>query len=299
MSLNENADVDTSQVTDVRGSGGGGGGGFRMGGGLIGTLVTLALLVIGGITGVNVLGGGGGGDGSGDNSTVQQECATTNPDRTKNEDCRNILYINSIQAFWQTELPDVYSQPYQKVNTVFFSQAVNTGCGQADSGVGPFYCPEDKRVYIDLTFYDELASRFGAKGQFAQPYVLAHEYGHHVQDLLGTEADVNKQQQSDPGAANQLSVKLELQADCYAGVWAKHATETKTASGKPIFTSVTQQDLDQALQAAASIGDDKIQQQSGGRIDESKFTHGTAQQRHDWLLKGYTTGDPKACDTFS
>ncbi|NUR29921.1 MAG: hypothetical protein HOV83_29400, partial [Catenulispora sp.] len=187
MSLNENAEVDTSQVTDVRGSGGGGGGGggFRLGGGgLIGTLVTLALLVIGGITGVNVIGGGGG-DQGGDNSTVQQECATTNPDRTKNEDCRNILYINSIQAFWQTEMPDVFGQPYQKVNTVFFSQAVNTGCGQADSGVGPFYCPEDKKVYIDLTFYDELATRFGAKGQFAQPYVLAHEYGHHVQDLLG------------------------------------------------------------------------------------------------------------------
>ena len=294
MSLNENADIDTSQVTDARGSGEGLGG-MRLpgGGGLVGTLIVVALLIIGGITGVNVLGG----DDSGGGDLTQ--CSTANPDRLNQRDCRNALYVNSIQAYWTKALPEVYAKQYQEADTVFFSNAVNTGCGAAESGMGPFYCPLDHLVYIDLSFYDELANRFGAKGEFAQPYVLAHEYGHHVQSLLGTEAQVRRQQQRDPENANELSVMMELQADCYAGAWAKHATETTDASGHPIFKSVTQQDVDQALDAAASIGDDVIQKKAGGPVNESKFTHGTAAQRKGWFAAGYNTGDPRHCDTFS
>ncbi|MDI1461504.1 neutral zinc metallopeptidase [Catellatospora sp. KI3] len=301
MTLNENADIDTSQVTDARGSGGGGGslgglGGLPIpiGGGTVGTLIVLALIVAGTFLGPKLMGGGdAGGPG------VDQTCSTANPDRLNQSECRNALYINSIQAYWRTALPTTFGEQYQQVDTVFFAQQVNTGCGMADSGVGPFYCPLDDQVYIDLSFYDELAQRFGAKGRFAQPYVLAHEYGHHVQDILGTSDDVQRRSQADPGSANELSVRLELQADCFAGVWAKHALETKDAKGVPIFSSLTQADIDQALEAAAAIGDDRIQSQAGGPIDESKFTHGTSEQRSRWFNTGYTSGDGKQCDTFS
>jgi predicted metalloprotease len=298
MELNKDAQIDTSQVEDARGSGGGLGGlgGIPIPisgrGGVVG-LIVLALLVLGGVIGGNALTGGGG-----DNGDLAQQCATDNPDRLNREDCRNALYVNSIQNYWSTALPDTFAVQYAEADTVFFSQAVTTGCGSADSGSGPFYCPTDDHVYIDLSFYQELATRFGAKGQFAQPYVLAHEYGHHVQDLLGTEAKAQRAMQNDADNANKYSVMLELQADCYAGVWAKHATQTKDASGHPIFTKLTQQDIDEALTAAAAVGDDKIQQQSGGNIDESKFTHGSAAQRQHWFGQGYSSGDPKACDTF-
>lgn len=293
MTLNENADIDTSQVTDRRGSGGGLGRiPIPVGGGLLGTLLVIGLVVAGTFLGPRLFDDEGGG-------AVDQTCATSNPDRFQLTECRNALYVNSIQAYWQKALPQTFGKPYEQVDTVFFDNAVTTGCGEADSGVGPFYCPIDKHVYIDLSFYDELASRFGAKGRFAQPYVLAHEYGHHVQNLLGIGADVRRQQERDPAAANELSVRLELQADCLAGVWAKHAPETTDAKGQPIFQKLTQADIDQALEAAAAIGDDRIQKQSTGRIDESKFTHGTSAQRKSWFTKGYSTGDGKQCDTFS
>jgi predicted metalloprotease len=302
VTLNENADIDTSQVTDARGSGGGGafgGGGGGMGGipipvggGLLGTLLVLGLVVAGMFLGPK-LGGGG------DNGALEQTCSTANPDRLQNADCRNALYINSIQAYWLRALPETFGQQYQATDTVFFSQSVSTACGAADSGVGPFYCPLDKLVYIDLTFYDELANRFGADGQFAQPYVLAHEYGHHIQNLLGTSEQVRRQQERDPNNANALSVRLELQADCLAGVWAKHATETTAANGQPIFKSLTQADVDQALEAAAAIGDDVIQKKSGRPVDETQFTHGTAAQRQQWFNNGYSSGDGKRCDTFA
>jgi uncharacterized protein len=301
MSLNENAQIDTSQVEDRRGASGGGlggmipiGGGGR--GGIIGIIATLILVLAGGGYGASqILGGDNGG--GGDNSNLNQECATSNPNRLQNLDCRNALYINSIQNFWQTELPQVSGQPYQPAKTVFFSQQTSTGCGTADTGVGPFYCPEDKLVYIDLTFYRELTDKFGAKGEFAQPYVLAHEYGHHVQDLLGTLPQVNRAQQRDPGNANRYSV-MELQADCYAGVWSAHATQTRDQAGQPIFTQVTQQDIQNAVTTAGSVGDDAIQKKMGGGVDESKFTHGSSAQREQWFSTGFRSGDPKACDTF-
>jgi len=300
MELNENAQIDTEQVRDVGRSGGGSGLGgipipIPMGkGGGIGMLILLAVLVLGGFVGGNALlgdEGGGGGD-------LAQECARENPDRLQNVKCRNALYINSIQNYGQPALPQSLGQAYEPVDTVFFEGVVSTGCGQADSGVGPFYCPQDDLVYIDLSFWDELANRFGARGEFAQPYVLAHEYGHHVQDVLGTEAQVRRLMERDPDNANRYSVMLELQADCYSGAWTNHATKTTDASGQPIFKSVTQQDVAEALEAAASVGDDAIQKKMGGGVDESKFTHGSSAQRQQWFNRGYTTGDPKSCDTF-
>jgi uncharacterized protein len=301
MELNENANVDTSQVDDVRGSGGGGGGfgGLPIGGGgLTGIIVTVLIALVGGYFGINNLTGGGGSDPqAGDNTNLKQECSQS--DAIKQLDCRNVLYVNSIQAFWRDELPKSYNKTYQPSKTAFFSQAVSTGCGNADSGTGPFYCPSDDRVYIDLTFYKLLADQLGAPGEFAQPYVLAHEYGHHIQDLTGIEADMRRQQQRDPGAANALSVKLELQADCFAGVWAKGATGTADASGQKIFKSITAQDIQEGLQTASKIGDDTLQQRSGGTVNPAEFTHGTSAQRQQWFGTGYNKGDPKACDTFA
>ena len=298
MELNKDADIDTSQVTDARGSGGSLGGGglggipIPVGGGIVGTLIVIGLVILGSVLGPRLYD-------DGDQGNLAQQCSTANPDRLNEAECRNTLYVNSIQNYWQRSLPETFGKPYQATDTVFFSQAVSTGCGTADSGVGPFYCPLDRHVYIDLSFYDELARRFGAKGAFAQPYVLAHEYGHHIQNLLGISADVRRQQERDPDGANQLSIRLELQADCLAGVWAKHASSTTDAKGVPIFTRLTQADIDEALNAAAAIGDDQIQKKSGMQVDERKFTHGTAQQRQAWFSNGYNSGDGRQCDTFS
>lgn len=299
MELNENAEIDTSQVDDRRGSGGGGldipipiGGGR---GGLVGIIIAVLVALVGGGFGLNAMGGGGGSD-QGDNTALAQKCSAQ--DALKQLDCRNTLYVNSIQAYWRTALPEVFGQQYRPAKTVFFSQAVRTGCGAADSGVGPFYCPADHLVYIDLTFYRLLADQLGAKGEFAQPYVLAHEYGHHVQSLLGTEAQMRRQQQRDPGNANALSVRLELQADCYAGAWAKNATGTSDRRGQKIFKSITERDIQQAIDAAEKIGDDAISRRAGRPVNPNEFTHGTSQQRMQWFTRGFTTGDPKACDTF-
>ena len=302
MELNENADIDTSQVEDQRGSGGGGGGfgGLPIpigGGGLVGLIITVVLLVAGGYFGVNQLGGSNSG---GDNTDINKECSAQNA-RDK-LDCRNVLYINSIQAFWTDAEPQYFGKQYQPAKTVLFANNVRTGCGAADSGTGPFYCPADDRVYIDLTFYQLLAKQLGAPGEFAQPYVLAHEYGHHIQDLVGTEAKMRVAQQnaSSKSAQNLLSVKLELQADCYAGVWANHASETKTKKGNPIFKSLTDSDIQQGIQTAGQIGDDVLQQRSGQSINPAEFTHGTAADRQKWFKRGYDSGNPvKACDTFA
>jgi predicted metalloprotease len=298
MDLNEEAQIDTEQVRDVGSSGGGGG--LRgipipIGGG-IGGLIVLALLVVGGLLGGNSLFGG---DGGSPGEEKPLNCSTANPDRFKDVKCRNALYVNSIQNYWQSALPQAKSVPYEASDTVFFEQAVNTGCGAADSGVGPFYCPEDNLVYIDVSFWDTLERQFGAAGQFAQAYVLAHEYGHHVQDLDGTEGQVRRAMERDPANQNAYSVRLELQADCYAGVWTKHATQTTDASGRPLFKSVSQQDINDALEAAAAVGDDAIQKKMGGGVDESKFTHGSSADRQKWFTTGFSSGEPKSCNTFT
>ncbi len=307
MELNDKAQVDASQIDDARGSSGGGGGGLgRLGGipiptskgGLIVTVVLVLIALAGGGFGVSSLTGGGSDANNTGAGSVTTDCASDNANKDSETDCRNALFVESVQNFWQKETPAVFDKSYTMSQTEFFTGQTTTGCGPADTGVGPFYCPADKKVYIDLSFYDQLANEFGAKGAFAQPYVLAHEYGHHIQDIIGTEAKVTAKEQSNPNDANKYSVMLELQADCYAGVWANHATATTDTHGNKIFTSITAQDIQDAITAAGSVGDDAIQKKMGGTVNESAFTHGSSAQREQWLKTGYNSGDPKSCDTF-
>jgi predicted metalloprotease len=301
MRLNKGADIDVGQVIDRRGPIGrlgAGLSGWAIGlilsiagrkGGLRGIVIALIVLFLGSL-GVHAI------TNRGDNSSIKKECSASNA--TDQLDCRNVLYINSIQDYWTGALPKVFGVRYTKADTVFFSGRTSTGCGEADSGTGPFYCSADKLVYLDLTFYHELADKLGAPGEFAQPYVLAHEYGHHVQDLVGTEAAMRRAQKRNPDDANKLSVMLELQADCYAGVWAKNATGTDDAQGHKIFESITDEDIQQGLDTAAAIGDDTLQKEAGRPVDEQGFTHGSSADREEWFRTGHDSGDPKSCDTF-
>jgi uncharacterized protein len=301
MRYSENADLDTSDVRDVRGRGGfGGGRGLAVGGGGLG-LVGLVIVVLLQLT--------GGGDSSSvgsalgqlsqlgegqtaDNSQLQQNCRKGS-DANRSVDCAVVADIDSIQDYWTRQLGD----RYQRTDTVFFSGSVQTGCGGATSGSGPFYCPADQLVYIDLSFFEELHQRFGAEGGlFVDAYVIAHEYGHHVQNLLGTNRQVN------PGETGPESgsVRLELQADCYAGAWADHAETVPDESGQPLIADINQDDIDRALDAAGRIGDDFIQRNlGGGTVDQNAFTHGSSAQRQKWFTTGYRTGDPRQCDTFA
>jgi uncharacterized protein len=197
--------------------------------------------------------------------------------------------LDDAQATWARTLPN-YGARYHDAKLVLFRDMTDTGCGTGQAAMGPFYCPLDEKVYVDLSFYDELRNKFGATGDFAQAYVIAHELGHHVQHLLGTDAKVREAQQRSPGSANQLSVKLELQADCYAGVWGK------SAQGRNLLDPG---DVEEGLAAAASVGDDRILAKAGRNVNVESFTHGSAAQRASWFRKGFDSGDPRACDTFA
>jgi uncharacterized protein len=310
MDFDKDARLDTSQVSDTRGSGGIGGSGIggkhiAIGGGglgIVGVIVVVLLQVLGGGSGTSsalsdVLGqlGQSGQPATADNSQLNQECQT-GADAENKLDCAVVADINSIQAYWTEELPKL-GTTYVDVPTVWFSGAVNTGCGSAQSAAGPFYCPADKQVYIDLTFYNDLQTQFGATGgQFVDAYVLAHEYGHHVQDLLGIEAKVKA---GDTGPSSS-SVRLELQADCFAGVWAKNASTVPGADGQPLISNITSDDIANALDTAGKIGDDYIQTQIEHQtFNPSTETHGTSAQRQKWFTAGYQSGSPNSCDTFS
>ncbi len=197
--------------------------------------------------------------------------------------------LDDIQEQWHTLLPRIEAD-YQDTQLVLFRDAIQSACGFAQSATGPFYCPGDRKVYIDLSFYDELRTRFGAPGDFAQAYVLAHEIGHHIQTLLGIEGQVRQLQRSQPGMQNEYSVAMELQADCLAGVWGN------TAGARGLLEAG---DIEEGLRAAGAIGDDRIQRQATGRVTPDSFTHGSSEQRMFWLRRGLETGDPDACDTFS
>jgi len=282
MRFKRNTRLDPSQVEDIRGRGGMPG--LAVGGGGLGVVGVIVYLL------VTLLSNGGGAGLNG--ATVAQQppdqvlgdkCQTGRDANTR-EDCRIVGYINSIQRYWSKTLDG-----YTISKTVFYSGSADTGCGYATSEVGPFYCPADKKVYIDLGFFDELSSRFGANdGPLAQAYVLAHEYGHHVQDELGILDRIGDDRQG----SNSASVKSELQADCFAGVWADHAAETG------YLTKPTPADVRDALSAAAAVGDDRIQRATRGQVNPETWTHGSSAERDHWFTIGYQSGDPNRCDTW-
>jgi len=196
--------------------------------------------------------------------------------------------LDDTQKTW-TQVLSSEGVPYRHAKLVLFRDSIDSACGMAESATGPFYCPSDEKVYIDLGFYDELKQRFGAPGEFAEAYVLAHEIGHHVQKLIGVEEKVRAAQRHNPGAANQLSVRLELQADCFAGVWG-HSTSQRNL--------LEAGDVQQGLNAAAAVGDDRLQRMASGHVNPESFTHGSSQQRMDWFQRGFSSGDLKSCNTF-
>ncbi|MFL5791304.1 MAG: neutral zinc metallopeptidase [Actinomycetota bacterium] len=274
MRIRRRARLDPSQVSDRRGMSGSP---IAIGGGAIGLIVAVVLLLLNG-------GLGGSPTGTTAPSSDLSSCRT-GADAQQSQDCAVVAYVNSIQDYWSQTLPG-----YTQARTVLFTDRTQTGCGVATTAIGPFYCPADQHVYIDLGFFRELTTRFGASGgPLAQAYVLAHEYGHHVQDLQGT---------IDRGGANSqgptsASVRLELQADCYAGVWAANAVQTG------FITRITDRDVADALSAAAAVGDDRLQQEFQGKVNPETWTHGSSEERQHWFSTGYRSGDPRACDTFS
>ncbi len=283
-------------VEDRRGQRGGripAGGAMKMG--IPAVIVAILAIVFGGqLT-------GGGGDGSGVNlpdifNQLQPAPSATGgsgvpgaPDAQAEARTFTIKVFNDVQAFW-TETFARSGSEYREATLVLFSGGTTSECGAASSATGPFYCPADEKVYIDLEFFDELAVRFDAPGDFAQAYVIAHEVGHHVQAVTGIEPDVRRQQEKGPKSANDLSVRLELQADCFAGVWAF------TVYGREFAESG---DLEEAIGAASAVGDDRLQKQSTGRVNPDTFTHGTSEQRTKWFRRGFDSGEPDRCDTFS
>ena len=289
----------SGMVSDRRGSGGGGGlgglggmlggggGGIplpgRLGGGLVGVLITLAIIIV-----PRLLSGTSANNAA---STGSGNTPADVADGTCNSELESILCgaTEDVQNFWNRTFTSE-GKTYEFTKTVFFTDATSTGCGQASAQTGPFYCPNDHLVYLDLGFLVQLEKQFGIKGDLATQYIVAHEYGHHIQNLLGTNAKVQQAQQNDPSKANQYSVALELQADCYAGVWANDAN----ARGQ--LDSATE--VNEALNAAAAVGDDRIQQQTQGHVNPESFTHGTAEQRQQWFQRGYTTGAYTQCTTF-
>jgi len=289
MTFRKGARLDASQVEDLRGRRVGARGMAVGGGGAAGLVVLVIMLLIGG--GNANLGSlldqtvGGAGPAEPASTTLLQECKT-GADANARDDCRIVGYVGSIQAWWTTAFKDA-GRTYQPSKTRFFSGGIQTGCGAASSEVGPFYCPADKYVYIDLGFFDDLKAKFGATGgPFAQAYILAHEYGHHVQDILGLLEPGGGGQ----GAASQ-SVRTELQADCLAGVWANHAVETG------YLEPLTKAQVADALNAASSVGDDRIQEKFQGRVTPESWTHGSSAQREEWFTTGLESGDINACDT--
>ena len=291
MRFRRNAPLDPGQVTDARGRGLGAGGVAAGGGlGLVGLIIYILISVLssnGGALGqLAPLDNQQVGQGSSP-STSLSDCRT-GQDANEREDCRIVAVVNSVQKFWNGAF-ERSNRQYQYVNTVFFTDQINTGCGVASSQVGPFYCPADERVYIDLGFFDELG-RFGAQDTpFVESYVIAHEYGHHVQDQLGVLDKIR----GDTQGPESLSVRSELQADCYAGVWAAHAVDTG------LVEQLTQADINGGLDAAAAIGDDRIQEQTQGQVNPETWTHGSSEQRRRWFSHGYEKGRPAVCDTFS
>ena len=266
-------------------------GGVQVGGGLglVGVLIFLAIQLLGGGTGTafdvdNQFGGGVSTTGEPGTDAIP---AAEDPERDLKD--FSAYVFTDAQRTWQQTFKDA-GRPYERAKLVLYRGGVSTGCGDASSAVGPFYCPADQNVYLDLSFYGDMAQRLGARGDFAWAYVIAHEVGHHVQKELGTSDEVRRLSRDNPDQANELSVRLELQADCFSGVWAHSVyKEGKLEEG----------DVQEATRAAAAVGDDRLQRQAGGRINPDSFTHGTSEQRARWFEEGRDNGDPADCDTFA
>ncbi|NYE38288.1 hypothetical protein F4692_003436 [Nocardioides cavernae] len=306
MRFNPKSDISGGRVRDAGGSGGGGGGGMRLplpggtraGGGIGGLIIIILFVVL-----TQCVGGGGGlpspGGGTSQQGQSQPDGIDTGDERYANcktgadanddPDCARLGVAVSLEDYWSETLPDQGGVDFQPATINTFAGGINTGCGQATSQVGPFYCPADQQVYLDTTFFaDVLEGQLGGQGgDFVEPYVLGHEYGHHIQNLMGTMGKVRTQQGADSDA-----VRLELQADCYAGMWTRYAEDSE-------LLTLDDGDISEALDSAKAVGDDRIQQQSGQRVDPEGWTHGSSEQRMAWFTTGYEQGTLDACDTFS
>ena len=279
--------TENDDVVDQRGSGGGGGGGFGAahltGGGLAAVVVVVLVARVFGYDISGLLGGGGG--------TTTSQSSQPHPPTGADPDKELVGFVKFVMKDIQDTFDGMFKaegKPYRHAKLILFSQAVNTGCGRSSAAIGPFYCPADEHAYIDLSFYRELRQRFGAPGDFAQAYVLAHELGHHLQKLMGIEQKAESLGRGHK--RNEISVRQELQADCFAGVWG-HA-----AQGKKLLEAG---DLEEAINAATAIGDDRLQKQSGGEVNPETFTHGTSAQRVKWFRRGFDGGRFDGCDTFA
>ena len=278
---------DRGNIEDLRGRSAGG---FRAGSlGIGGLLVVLLLSWFTGVDFLSLLGGGGG-------PAPSTSVGTSGTVATSPEEEKLVEFVGAVMDDTQETWKQLLGERYQPTRARLFRDAIQSACGFAESASGPFYCPADHYVYLDLGFFDELRQRFGASGDFAEAYVLAHEVGHHVQSLLGTDAEMRQLQARNPSERNTLSVKLELQADCFAGVWGHETNKAgRAAQGRVELESG---DIEEGLRAAAAIGDDRIQRMSTGRVFPDKFTHGTSEQRVTWFKRGFDSGDPRTCNTF-
>ncbi|MGF6882496.1 putative metalloprotease [Nocardia sp. GAS34] len=295
MTFNEGMQIDPNRVS----SGGGPGRGGKIALGGAGGLIVLVLALLLGGDPSSLLH-----DITGAQSTAAPKAAPGTPahcrtgaDANKYVDCRVVLTTQSLDAVWGTELPRQTRTAYTAPRVTLFTGAVSTGCGRATSAVGPFYCPADRTAYFDTAFFQELVDKFGSSGgPLAQEYVVAHEVGHHIQNLLGDSGRA----QRDPKGPASGSVRLELQADCYAGLWAHYADKLPAPGGsQPFLKPLSDKDIQDALSAAAAVGDDRIQQAATGRVNPESWTHGSSTERQKWLMAGYRTGQVRACDTFS
>jgi predicted metalloprotease len=276
----------SSDVEDRRGSSGGGG--FGIGGGGIGIGGAVVLLVLSLLFHKNFFAMFSG------SGAAPAAATSTGPIQETAEEHKSVEFVtfvlNDAQKTWEQILSRNSGTPYRHAKLVLFRDAIQSACGTAQSASGPFYCPEDEKVYIDLSFYDELRQRFGAPGDFAQAYVITHEIGHHVQKILGIEPKVRSMMQRDPSRQNELSVRLELQADCFAGVWG-HSTQERSI--------LENGDVEEGLKAAAAIGDDRLQRMSGRSVNPDSFTHGSSAQRVEWFNRGFKSGRIEDCNTFA